>query len=53
MKSTQPGRRGYGSTATCPYMVAAAVALGIAIPVIFSFMRVGAGLWFDYQNRGA
>jgi uncharacterized membrane protein len=34
-------------------MTAAAVALGLAIPaLIFAFMRLGAALWFDVQNRG-
>jgi hypothetical protein len=35
-----------------PFMLAAAVALGLGIPsLIFAFMRVGAALWFDCQNR--
>jgi hypothetical protein len=37
-----------------PVMTAAAVVLGLAIPaLIFAFMRLGAALWFDVQNRGA
>jgi len=35
-------------------LMAAAVALGLAIPaLIFAFMRLGAALWFDCQNRSA
>jgi hypothetical protein len=38
--------------ASNPYALAAAVALGLGIPaLIFAFMRVGAALWFDCQNR--
>jgi hypothetical protein len=37
-----------------PFMLAAAVALGLRIPsLMFAFMRVGAAAWFDCQNRAA
>lgn len=44
----------FASQATNPYVLAAAIALGLAIPaLIFAFMRLGAALWFDCQNRTA
>lgn len=44
----------FAAQATNPYALAAAVALGLAIPaLIFAFMRLGAALWFDCQNRTA
>jgi hypothetical protein len=44
----------FAAQASNPYMLAAAIALGLAIPaLIFAFMRLGAALWFDVQNRGA
>jgi hypothetical protein len=36
-----------------PSISAAGVAVGDVVLLIFAFMRVGAALWFDYQNRMA
>jgi hypothetical protein len=44
----------FAAQAANPYALAAAVALGLAIPaLIFAFMRLGAALWFDCHNRTA
>jgi len=43
----------FAAQATNAWVLAAAIALGLAIPaLIFAFMRLGAALWFDCQNRG-
>ena len=44
----------FAALASSPWVMAAAVGLGLAIPaLIFAFMRLGAALWFDCQNRTA
>jgi hypothetical protein len=42
----------FAAQASNVYILSAAIALGLAIPaLIFAFMRLGAALWFDCQNR--
>jgi hypothetical protein len=46
----------FATQASNPYALAAAIVLGLAIPALtFTFMRLGAKLWFDLtgQNRAA